>query len=143
MKVKLTKHFPFGNFRAISLFGVIYIKDRTGKYTEGMEKHPMLFSRTIQHERTHYKQQKELLFVLFFILYVVEWLLKLPTGHAYRNISFEREARYCQKNPDNYYVLFHYDEDGNLKSLDYKELNEKGSLVDRKHYSWTKYIFKK
>lgn len=29
---------------------------------------------------------------LYYIMYVIEWLVRLPSGDAYRNISFEREA---------------------------------------------------
>lgn len=30
--------------------------------------------------------------LVYYILYIIEWLIKLPFGNAYRNISFEREA---------------------------------------------------
>ncbi|MDE7161018.1 MAG: hypothetical protein K2O24_09315 [Muribaculaceae bacterium] len=50
----------------------------------------------INHERIHNAQQRELLWIPFYILYVIEWLwrLLLYRNHrmAYRNISFEREA---------------------------------------------------
>ena len=36
---------------------------------------------------------KEMMYIPFYLLYVVEWLIKLfCKGSAYRNISFEREA---------------------------------------------------
>lgn len=42
-------------------------------------------------------------FLSFYILYILEWLIKLPFyGYkAYRNISFEREAYECE-NDNNY-----------------------------------------
>lgn len=50
----------------------------------------------INHERIHTAQQRELLFVPFYILYVMEWLVRLVEYRnredAYMNISFEREA---------------------------------------------------
>ncbi len=50
----------------------------------------------INHERIHLKQQRELLIVPFYILYIAEWLLRtllyLDSYRAYQNISFEREA---------------------------------------------------
>ena len=58
-----------------------------------------------------------LAFGMFYILYVLEWLIKLPFygKHAYRNISFEREAYECEQ--DNNY----------LENGDY--------------FEWVKYIF--
>lgn len=50
----------------------------------------------VNHERIHTAQQKELAFVGFYVIYVLEWLLRLAQyrdrDKAYRNISFEREA---------------------------------------------------
>jgi len=50
----------------------------------------------INHERIHLKQQLELLIIPFYILYIIEFLVRLIQYRswysAYRNISFEREA---------------------------------------------------
>ena len=50
----------------------------------------------IHHERIHLRQQLELLWVFFFIIYMTEFLAKIIIYRqpklAYRNISFEREA---------------------------------------------------
>ena len=50
----------------------------------------------VNHEKIHTAQQRELMFVPFYILYLLEWMLlyaKLKNWHgAYMNISFEREA---------------------------------------------------
>lgn len=47
---------------------------------------------TINHETIHFAQQKELLFIGFFLIYFIEFIFK-----GYYNISFEREAyKYCQ-----------------------------------------------
>ena len=50
----------------------------------------------IHHERIHLRQQLELLWVFFFIIYLAEFLAKIMIYKqpklAYRNISFEREA---------------------------------------------------
>ena len=50
----------------------------------------------INHEKIHLRQQIELLVVPFFILYCLEFLVRLIQYKkwklAYRNISFEREA---------------------------------------------------
>jgi hypothetical protein len=50
----------------------------------------------INHERIHLRQQLELLILPFFIIYGLEYLVRLIQYKnryvAYRNISFEREA---------------------------------------------------
>lgn len=53
-------------------------------------------ARLLNHERIHLRQQIELLVVPFYLLYLVEYILRLiiyrNPSKAYRNISFEREA---------------------------------------------------
>ncbi len=49
----------------------------------------------INHERIHIRQQIELLFVGFIVIYYLEMLFK-----GYRNISFEREAYINESNLD-------------------------------------------
>lgn len=39
--------------------------------------------------------------LVYYIWYIVEWLVRLPSGNAYLNISFEREA-YGNHNDSNY-----------------------------------------
>ncbi|MDE6787336.1 MAG: hypothetical protein K2J46_09915 [Muribaculaceae bacterium] len=50
----------------------------------------------INHERIHTAQMRELLFIPFYIVYVLEWLFRIiqyrDIHKAYLNISFEREA---------------------------------------------------
>jgi len=56
----------------------------------------------INHERIHLRQQLELLVFMFYIIYCIEFLMrliKMRNWHkAYRNISFEREAYTNEKN---------------------------------------------
>ncbi len=55
----------------------------------------------MNHERIHTAQQREMLFVFFYLAYFLEWMVRLPMrGNAYRNISFEREAYANQRNLD-------------------------------------------
>ena len=92
-------------FFAINLFGVVFSRDR-------------LDEKEMRHEYIHTLQQREMLFVGFFLWYFAEWIIKLliyrNNNRAYRNISFEREA---------------YD-------------NEKDELylTTRRHYAWWKYL---
>ena len=95
---------PFNGFTAINLLGVLFV--HPGVY---------LSRELMNHERIHTAQQREMLFLFFYIAYFFEWLLRLPMrGNAYRNISFEREAYSNQRN------------------LDY--------LSTRPHYAWRRYM---
>lgn len=77
-----TSILPFKGFTAINLMGLLFVHH--GVY---------LSNDLINHERIHTAQQREMLFVFFYLAYVIEWLVRLPMrGNAYRNISFEREA---------------------------------------------------
>lgn len=79
------------NFYAINLFGIVLAR---GRLTEKEKRH----------EYIHTLQQREMLFVFFFIWYVAEWLVRLAIYRnfyrAYRNISFEREAYLHQDDED-------------------------------------------
>lgn len=50
--------------------------------------------------------------VFFYLWYVLEWLVRLfidKNAHtAYRNISFEREARYVAEHPEYKRKIFNY-----------------------------------
>lgn len=75
--------------------------------------------RTRNHESIHWQQQLELLIIFFYILYLLEWIVKffIHGRKAYKNLAAEREA---------------YTFDDDMFYLD-----------DRKRYKWLKYIFKK
>ena len=61
----------------------------------------------ITHEKIHLRQQAELLVILFYAWYGVEYIIRLAQfgSHslAYRNISFEREAYFYES--DNKYLI--------------------------------------
>ena len=104
MKIIRNKYIPFPGYKAINLFGVLFVKNNA-KIDEV----------TINHESIHSAQIAEvmiasvpfalllwlftnvwlgLLLVIasYYLWYVIEWLIRLPKGNAYKNISFEREA---------------------------------------------------
>ena len=90
VKIVRTSILPFKGFTAINLLGVLFVHH--GVY---------LSNEMMNHERIHSAQQREMLFVFFYLAYVGEWLVRLPMrGNAYRNISFEREAYDNQRNMD-------------------------------------------
>lgn len=89
MKVIRNRFIPFGkNFYAINLFGVMFAKGPVNDVT-------------LNHEKIHTAQMKELLFIPFYIWYVLEWVFKLiiyrNSLKAYYEISFEKEAYKYQK----------------------------------------------
>lgn len=58
----------------------------------------------MNHERIHLRQQIELLIVIFYVWYVLEFIIKLiiykKWKEAYQNLSFEREAYRNEKDLD-------------------------------------------
>lgn len=94
----------------MNLFGLLLARDKL-----------LIDKYVVNHERIHTQQQKELLFIPFYILYVLEWLFRLfqykQQHNAYMNISFEREA--------------------------YKYGHDLTYLSKRKPYSWIKFLINK
>lgn len=91
MKVIYNKYIPIKGYVAINLFGIIFARKEFKPISE----------RTLNHERIHTVQMKELLFVFFYLWYGIEWFVRLiqyrDREEAYLNISFEREAYSNQK----------------------------------------------
>ncbi len=82
MKVVRNSIVPVNGFDAMNLFGVLFVREDT-------ELTPAL----LNHEEIHTAQMKELGYVLFYLIYLAEWLYRhFKAGNAYMNISFEREA---------------------------------------------------
>lgn len=58
----------------------------------------------INHEKIHLRQQIEMLIILFYVWYGIEYLIRIiqykNKKTAYRNISFEREAYQNENNLD-------------------------------------------
>lgn len=117
MKIVRNNIIPFKGFSAIALFPFLFVR-----------KGVVIQETLIRHEKTHFEQQKETLFVIFYTWYVIEylvqligWLHQLQWKHfstashlAYRNISFEKEAYNNQDNPS--------------------------YLTNRKRFAWIKYL---
>ena len=106
MKIIHNKWIPFGRgMYAINLFGIIFTKQHLTRID-------------VNHEYIHTLQQRELLFVFFYLLYVTEWIVRVIQTRSfikgYLRISFEREA---------------YE---NQRQLDYRET--------RKFFAWRKYL---
>lgn len=103
---------PFKGYKAMAFWPFIFVRNSAKKrFTEYDE----------NHERIHLKQQVEMLLLLFYLWYGIEWFIRFllywNTNEAYKNISFEQEA---------------YLNEGNLSYNDV-----------RSHYAWVKYLTKK
>jgi len=87
-----TSFFPFGGFRAMTLWPFIFVKGK------------MPADYVINHEKIHLRQQAETLLLFFYIIYGISWIvqyIKLRDAHtAYRNIIMEREAYSKQRDAD-------------------------------------------
>lgn len=88
-RILVTKLIPKGI--CLNLFGLFLTQDKSwiNKYV-------------INHELIHSAQQKELLWIPFYIIYLIEWIILLCRyanwNKAYKNISFEKEAYKNDKN---------------------------------------------
>ena len=112
MKIVVNSLIPFPGYKAMNLFGILFVrKDEQHTVTDI----------TINHEKIHTAQIREMLYIFFYIWYVIEWFIKvfiyLEFHEAYRNLAFEREA---------------YENQDNLNYLN-----------SRKHYNWIKKIWKR
>ncbi len=86
MFVIVSKYLIPKGFRGITLFPFILVSNSELKQD----------AVTVNHEKIHIRQQLELLIILFFIWYGLEFLIRWmgcrDKNDAYRNLSFEREA---------------------------------------------------
>lgn len=82
----ISKYLIPKNYIGLTIYPFIFLKDHLLKENAFL----------INHEKIHLKQQKELLWIFFFIWYLSEYLIRLiqyKNHHkAYKNISFEKEA---------------------------------------------------
>ncbi|MFT4221990.1 hypothetical protein [Dysgonomonas sp.] len=95
MKIIYNKYLPPKGYAAINICGVIFARSQYKPISE----------RTKRHETIHTQQIAELLVVIFYLWYGIEWIVRLiqyrNKKEAYRNISFEREA-YTNDQDDTY-----------------------------------------
>lgn len=82
MKVIYNRFIPFKGYKAINLFGCLFVR-----------KGFVMSKNDLNHEAIHTAQMKEMLCVFFYLWYFVEWIIRLfGKGNAYRNLGFEKEA---------------------------------------------------
>ena len=99
---------PFRGYSAVTIWPFIFVR-RSAWYSND----------TDRHERIHGRQQLEMLLLLFYLWYGVEYLVRLcitrSRSRAYRSVSFEQEA-YAHECDQDY-------------------------LKHRRLYAWLKYLF--
>ncbi len=82
----VTKYLIPKGYCGLTVFPFVFVKYR-------VDKENLVF---VNHEKIHLRQQSELLVLPFFIIYILEYFVRLiqyrKKDLAYRNISFEREA---------------------------------------------------
>lgn len=90
--ILISKYLVPKGYTGITIFPFVFLK------TKALKADAVL----INHEKIHLRQQLELLIVPFYIIYGIEFLVRLIQFKnwysAYRNISFEREAYQHQTN---------------------------------------------
>lgn len=95
MFIIVAKYLIPKGYRGLTAFPFVFVKYK-------IDKENVVF---VNHERIHLRQQLELLVLPFFVLYVLEYFVRLiqykNKDLAYRNISFEREA-YANESNTNY-----------------------------------------
>lgn len=99
---KIADALLFKGYAAITLWPIIFVRTDV-----------MISERLLNHERIHGRQQLEMVVIPFYVWYVAEWLIRLYINRstAYRDTSFEREARSFENRP-----------------------------TERKGYGWVKYL---
>ena len=101
MRIIRNRFIPFGQYTAINLMGIMFVKP-----------HVAITRRLVTHESIHTQQMRELLYLPFYIIYIAEWLYHLlRTGNpvkAYHAISFEKEAYQNDHNPNYLHTRKHF-----------------------------------
>ena len=82
----ISKYLVPKGYTGITIFPFVFLKSKQLKGNQVL----------VNHEKIHLRQQIELLIILFYVFYVLEFLIRFIHYRnwqmAYRNISFEREA---------------------------------------------------
>lgn len=88
----ISKYLIPKGYVGLALYPFVFLKSKELRLNEVL----------VNHEKIHLRQQLELLVLPFYVLYGIEFLIRLlqfKNWHvAYRNISFEREAYANEKN---------------------------------------------
>ena len=109
MKIIVNKYIPFKGYSAMAIWPFVFIRkdwfpyQYLQKITDMYETPTAYYNEckkevliTLNHERIHLEQQKELWFIGFWILYLLFWVFNIfkywNFSKAYMQIPFEQEA---------------------------------------------------
>ncbi|WBU90076.1 hypothetical protein [Cellulophaga omnivescoria] len=92
--ILVSKLFFRKNYVGLSLWPFIILKSDALRDDDSL----------INHEKIHLRQQLELLVLPFYVVYLLEFVIRClfywDSYKAYQNISFEREAYFNEDNPN-------------------------------------------
>lgn len=109
MRIIYNDKIPVKGYKAMAVCPFIFIRN---EYKDAKN------DVTINHEKIHFEQQKDLSLVIFIIWYCLEWIIRVfKYSKPYKNIGFEREA--------------------------YQNARDFKYLENRKRYSFFKYFINK
>lgn len=99
MKIIRNNFIPFPGFKAINLFGILFVRGNAAISQE-----------VINHESIHTAQMKEMLYIPFYLWYCIEYVYRMfwyakksnkpKAKDPYHALSFEREAYQNENTPD-------------------------------------------
>ena len=95
MKIIYHDIIPFKGYKAINLFGIVFARKSARPLSD----------KNKNHEAIHTAQMRELLYVPFYIVYLLDWVFH---GFKYRRITFEQEAYAHEDNPEYLEIRKHY-----------------------------------
>lgn len=99
MIVIKNKWFPFGNYKCINIFGIVFTKSE-------------LDATNYNHESIHTAQMKEMLYIFFYLWYGIEYIIirlfHKKQSSAYHDVGFEEEAHLNDMNLNYLSTRKHY-----------------------------------
>ena len=130
MKIIYNNWFPFGSYKIINLFGVLFSKDKT------------LDEIDINHESIHTEQFKELAIIGLILVLLLDLVFNIPLifylfgvslFYIWYGIEYLIVRCFHKKQKDSYHDVS-FEEEAYNNELDYNYLD------NRKHFSWIKYL---
>ncbi len=90
--ILISKYLVPRGYTGLAIFPFVFLKHKSFKGDAIL----------VNHEKIHLRQQLELLILPFYLIYIIEFLVRLIQYRnwyvAYKNLSFEREAYYNEAN---------------------------------------------
>ena len=114
MKIIRNSIIPAKGFKAINLFGVLFVRGNA-----------VISKKTLRHEHIHTMQMREMLYVPFYLWYGIEYVIRF-FGWIFEKKPRDPDYKPCDR------MSFEKEAYGNEHDVYYPKT--------RKHFSWFKYI---